>query len=134
MEISLQRQYFKEGCNGALFVFDELLCHTIELPWKKNQTEVSCIPEGRYELKKRYSSKFKWHLEVIGVPHRSLILIHPANNAQQELRGCIAPVMTLTGPGMGLRSRIALNSLKKIIYKHFAKREKVFLTLITSTL
>ncbi len=34
----------------------------IELPWIENKKQVSCIPEGVYELKPRFSEKFKHHL------------------------------------------------------------------------
>jgi hypothetical protein len=52
---------------------------------------------------------------LTGVPGRSLILIHPANNAVKELRGCIAPVSKHTGEGKGSGSRIAFEALKKFI-------------------
>ena len=78
------------------------MMYSIELPWKENQTGVSCIPEGRYELVKRWSPKFLRHLQVMNVPGREYILIHPANEALQELKGCIAPVCFLTGAGKGL--------------------------------
>ena len=32
-----------------------------------------------------------------------------ANDAQKELRGCIAPVFSLSGNGKGQHSRLALN-------------------------
>lgn len=40
---------------------------------------------------------------VKAVAGRSFILIPPANDAQKELRGCIAPVSILTAEGKGLR-------------------------------
>lgn len=101
------RTYNPDGVNGELYLRGELLCYTIELPWLKNKRNCSCIPEGRYFLKKRWSPKHKWHLEVTGVKNRSLILIHPANDARKELRGCIAPVTKLTGAGKGWNSRKA---------------------------
>ena len=52
---------------------------------------------------------------LTGVTGRSLILIHPANNAMKELRGCIAPVSKHTGQGKGSGSRIAFDNLKKVI-------------------
>ena len=117
MEIHLTRTYFPEGCNGKLECEGKLICNTIELPWKNNETKVSCIPEGKYFIKKRYSKKFQWHLEIINVKNRSLILFHPANNALLELNGCIAPVTKLSGPGLGLMSRKALAKLKLLVYK-----------------
>jgi len=102
-----------------------LICKTIELPWKRNETKVSCIPEGKYFIKKRYSQKFQWHLEVLDVKNRSLILFHPANNALQELNGCIAPVTKLSGPGLGLLSRKAFLRLKSMVYKALDNKESV---------
>jgi hypothetical protein len=49
------------------------------------------------------------------VPGRALILIHPANNALAELRGCIAPVSLLTGEGTGTGSRKAFSRLLKLV-------------------
>lgn len=107
MVLTLSRTYFPDGTNGKLESEDKFICNTIELPWNENQLKVSCIPEGKYFIKKRYSGKFKWHMEIADVPNRSLILLHPANNAMQELLGCIAPVTKLSGSGLGLMSRKA---------------------------
>ncbi len=125
MVISITRTYFPDGTNGKLECEGKLICNTIELPWKKNETKVSCIPEGKYFIKKRYSNKFQWHLEIITVENRSLILFHPANNALRELNGCIAPVTKLSGPGLGLMSRKAFAKLRELVYKALDKGESV---------
>ncbi|SHM70935.1 DUF5675 family protein [Flavobacterium xanthum] len=116
MVLVLNRIYFPEGTQGSLEWNGALVCYTIELPWLGNQRRISCIPEGEYVLKKRYSKKFGWHLHVIYVSGRDLILIHPANNAKKELLGCIAPVTKHTGIGKGSSSRIALKKLKALVY------------------
>jgi hypothetical protein len=125
MVIQLQRTYFPNGTNGKLECEGKFICYTIELPWKENEKRVSCIPEGKYFIKKRYSNKFKWHLEVTNVVNRSLILFHPANNALLELNGCIAPVTKLSGPGLGLMSRKAFTRLKHLVYKTLDSNESV---------
>ena len=125
MVIQLQRTYFPNGTNGKLECEGKFICYTIELPWKENEKRVSCIPEGKYFIKKRYSNKFKWHLEVTNVVNRSLILFHPANNASLELNGCIAPVTKLSGPGLGLMSRKAYAKLKDLVYKAMESNESV---------
>ena len=56
---------------------------------------------------------------------RTYILIHPANNAQKELRGCIAQVTKLSGPGLGLLSRKAFTKLKDLVYKALDNKESV---------
>jgi hypothetical protein len=125
MVLRLSRTYFPDGTNGKLECEGKLICKTIELPWKNNETKVSCIPEGKYFIKKRYSKRFQWHLEIINVKNRSLILFHPANNALRELKGCIAPVTKLSGPGLGFMSRKAFSKLKNLVNPILDKNESV---------
>ena len=131
MEFILHRSYFKEGTNGTLFSsgngIGKFICHTIELAWNNNTRNVSCVPEGRYALQTRFSKKFKHHLLLKNVVNRSLILIHPANDAKKELKGCIAPVTYLNGIGKGLYSRDAMQKLLSLVYQAEARNESVFL-------
>ena len=131
MVLELTRTYFPDGTNGKLECSGKSICNTIELPWRKNEKRVSCIPEGKYFIRKRYSRKFNWHIEIIGIENRSSILFHPANNALQELNGCIAPVTKLSGPGLGLMSRKAFRKLKTMVYKALDISESVEL-IVTS--
>jgi hypothetical protein len=127
MNLVLSRTYFAEGTNGKLECEGRLICCTIELPWEANEESVSCIPEGKYVLRKRYSQKFQWHIEVVDVKNRCFILFHPANNALIQLRGCIAPVTKFSGPGLGLQSRQAFIKLKKLVYSVLEQEKKVLL-------
>jgi hypothetical protein len=127
MELVLIRTYHANGTNGIIYANNSFQCYTIELPWEDNLPQHSCIPEGRYELKKRYSTKFGQHLLVEHVKERELILLHPANDALKELRGCIAPVSILTGPGKGILSRNAFQKVLQLVYKALEK-ETVFIT------
>ena len=129
MKLELFRQYFPNGTNGELFFNGKKVCNTIELPWKENQRKVSCVPEGVYKVRKRFSQKFKWHLEIINVKNRDLILFHPANNALKELNGCIAPVSEISGEGKGIRSRIAFDKLKEILFPNLEKGFVIELTI-----
>lgn len=63
-------------------------CKTLELAWNGNEKQKSCIPPGRYDVKKRYSTKYKDHFHVLDVPNRSYILIHQGNYYADTL-GCI---------------------------------------------
>lgn len=125
MQLVLTRTYFPNGTNGRLECNGTLICYTIELPWRDNASRVSCIPEGNYFIVKRYSAKYRWHMEVAGVPNRQFILIHPANDALRELQGCIAPVTQLSAPGKGLQSRSAFDLLKAIVYGALERNESV---------
>jgi len=131
MQLKLIRTYGEKGVNGTLYLHDQRVCYTIELPWKKNQQQVSCIPEGSYLVLKRYSKRFGWHLHVQDVPGRSMILIHPANNAKKELRGCIAPVTSITGEGTGTASVKAMQQLMLRVKKAISKKETLLLTIST---
>jgi hypothetical protein len=129
LELSIRRSYFSNGTNGILSIGNEPICKTIELPWKMNQRLISCIPEGRYAMKLRYSKKYAQHLILDSVPNRSLILIHPANNAMLELRGCIAPVTELTGQGRGSGSRKAMNKLLQVVLPRLNEGEEILLVI-----
>ena len=117
MEIILHRSHFEEGTNGTLFINNTFFCFTIELPWKDNKRNISCIPEGQYEIKTRFSKRFQHHLIVKDVKGRSFILFHPANDANKELMGCIAPVSYLKGIGKGTYSRNAMQQLLSKVYQ-----------------
>lgn len=93
----------------------------IELPWRDNQAEVSCIPPGLYEAHLTYSDHFKRDVYVLeGVPDRQFIEMHPANWAGDrtmgffsDLRGCAAPGLArgvLTAPGAAEPQRAILQS------------------------
>jgi Family of unknown function (DUF5675) len=129
MELELLRTYYPEGTNGKILSQGGLIAYCIELPWKNNLTQVSCIPEGRYELEKRWSPKFLRHLQVMDVEDRDLVLIHPANDALHDLKGCIAPVSFLTAPGKGIGSRVALKKLTALVFAALDQCKPVFLTI-----
>ncbi|MGB6037914.1 MAG: DUF5675 family protein [Cryomorphaceae bacterium] len=131
MKFNLIRIYGNQGTNGYLIAEGKLVCKTIELPWRMNQPNVSCIPEGQYNLKARYSPRFGHCVEVSNVPDRSHILFHPANNALRELRGCIAPVSELTGQGTGLRSRAATQRFLEVFKRLAANGNSLILNIHT---
>ncbi|SEL41676.1 DUF5675 family protein [Parapedobacter koreensis] len=133
MTIQLRRTYHAAGTNGQLSLQGQPVCGTIELPWRGNRQMVSCIPEGRYRLYRHTFPKHGDQLGVAHVPGRAGILIHPGNDARQDLRGCIAPVTTLTGPGTGISSRAALERLKALVYPAMERGEEVWLVVVEGT-
>ncbi|MBZ5858370.1 DUF5675 family protein [Flavihumibacter profundi] len=129
MELLLQRTYYETGTNGILRILDDILCYTIELPWRNNAPMKSCIPKGRYPVVLRYSPRHKNHLLLKDTGIRKLILIHRANNARTELKGCIATVTELTGPGMGKGSGKAFNKLLDLVFIALKDNKPVWITL-----
>lgn len=72
---------------GSKLIFE---CKTLELEWKNNMQNMSCVPTGFYNIEFEYSHKFKQDLwELKGVPGRSEAKIHVANYYTQ-IQGCIA--------------------------------------------
>jgi hypothetical protein len=113
------------GTFGVLVTDSSFTCHTGELPWKGNQEDISCVPEGIYVVTYRYSIKngMCYHLE--NVPGRTVIEIHAANfcgdiskGLKSDLLGCIAPgldVGMLSGQKAILNSRQALDKLESAL-------------------
>lgn len=63
---------------------------TLERGWRENQRNISCVPEGIYDLKLEHSPRFRKELwELYGVPNRSECKFHAANYWRQ-LNGCIS--------------------------------------------
>jgi hypothetical protein len=62
--------------------------HTLELPWKNNRREVSCIPTGVYRCVPHNGTLFKDVYRLEDVPNRTAILIHTGNTVL-DIRGCI---------------------------------------------
>lgn len=98
-------------------------CKTLELPWRNNNINISCIPPGKYKVIKRYSEKYRNHFHVLNVPGRSMILIH-AGNYYTDTRGCILVGKDLTDINAdGFRdvtaSRLTLAKLNQLLPERF---------------
>lgn len=72
--------YF-EIANGGT----SLVCDTLELPWKNNQRNISCIADGIYP----YEVVDGLAIRIDNVNGRDGIFMHVANS-WKELRGCVA--------------------------------------------
>ena len=72
----------------------------LELPWRKNETDVSCIPTGTYGIKPFNSSIHKECYKLLNVPERTDVLIH-IGNYLKDTKGCILP-------GLGVNTSIPM--------------------------
>lgn len=99
--------FSKESILGELFINGELICDTLENPWKDNQRNISCIPEGEYPVRLRLAresaSRDYLHLLVQEVPNRDFILFHRGNTAK-DTSGCILV-------GLGSQQDVVNNSV-----------------------
>lgn len=87
--LELRRTGFSDNSTmGELYLDNEFLCYTLELPYRDNQQFRSCIPVGKYGLEARGSDKFGKTYEVENVPTRTDIIFH-RGNFPKDTKGCI---------------------------------------------
>ena len=75
-----------QGTLGSFYSWG-FSCMTLELPWRDNQKNISCIPAGRYITKLIYSQKFKDVYWLREVEDRTGILIHAGTWAGDKEKG-----------------------------------------------
>lgn len=80
---------YQPGYTIGVVNFGDNTCFSLELPWKDNQEDVSCIPPGTYLAQYRNSPSNGDVLELQNVPLRTFVQVHSANFTRQLL-GCIA--------------------------------------------
>lgn len=90
--LTIDRKYYND-CTVSRVTIEgsDFQCFMLELPWLENQQNISCIPEGEYQIFKRLSpSKGIVVMEYRDVPNRTDIQIHTGNYTRQIL-GCQLP-------------------------------------------
>ena len=118
-----------QGTEGLLLAGD-FNCKTLELPWRDNQRQVSCIPPGEYDVEMRLSNKYGRIYWVREVPNRTYILIHSGNYAGDTTKGFKSHVMGcillgkergyLAGQRAVLNSRITVRAfMRDMEYQKF---------------
>lgn len=88
--IILARTYGPMATRGLLYVDDKVF-HTLELPWRNNQNDISCIPPGTYTakfLERSTSGRYRNVYWLQNVPGRGGVLIH-SGNIPAHTKGCI---------------------------------------------
>mgnify|MGYP003653172492 FL=1 len=88
----IRDMFTEESTIGELFLNGERMCDTLELPYKDNQRNISCIPAGEYKVRLRLpresATRDYMHLLVKDVKDRDYILFHIGNSAK-DTRGCV---------------------------------------------
>lgn len=84
---------------GRLIVFNgteiEEIFTTLELPWRNNERNNSCILSGYYTVDPRESPRFGKHLIINNTSPREAVLLHVGNSPSNS-SGCV-----LVGTGFG---------------------------------
>lgn len=95
--------YLPSGTYGKMTFPNGESFYTVEQPWNDNKTDESCIPDGVYRLGMRESpvvkrssgGEFTEGWEVLDVPERDYIMLHPGN-WPMNFKGCIGMGRDLT--------------------------------------
>lgn len=80
----------RQGTVGELFTDDHWIGFCLELPWRDNRRNVSCIPAGAYTLAWRRSPRFGDRLHVLDIEGRDNVMFHPGNRLANTA-GCLLP-------------------------------------------
>lgn len=85
-------------CDHGTFSFLHVKGFTffsLEPEWRENAHGVSCIPAGEYVLRRTIYNRYNYPTyEVVGIPDRERILLHPGNT-EEDTEGCVLLGMTL---------------------------------------
>jgi len=102
---------------GELFLNGVRICDTLEKPWLDNARNISCIPEGKYDVRLRTAresaSRDYLHLLIKAVPDRTYILFHKGNYPK-DTRGCVLVGMS-SEQDVVYNSKLAMDLLMKEI-------------------
>lgn len=106
----------KDNCIIGTLTSDKFknILYTLELPWLDNQSNISCIPTGTYNIIKYVSPKFKNCFSVLNVKQRKNILIH-SGNTSKDTHGCILVGMSTNNKDTILESKKALKFLLDVL-------------------
>jgi hypothetical protein len=115
-----------QGTEGILTVPDVgWSCFVMELPWRENASQISCIPNGIYIVKIRQSPKFGTIFHITNVENRSVILMHWGQFGGDKSKGWMSHTLgcVLLGKSRGIfknqraiiNSRIAVTEFMRIM-------------------
>jgi hypothetical protein len=121
MELHIVREKSADEGTFGIATFNGLSWHSLELPWRGNAPNISCIPAGIYKALVEHSDRFaRLIYKLQDVLARSDVEIHPANWAgnvdagwHSDLEGCITlgmGVAELTPNVPGALAQLAVTS------------------------
>lgn len=127
-QLTLRRLETSDEGTFGIMECDGFTYATLELPWRDNQQEISCIPPGTYRCTWEMSpSRGHETYRLVNVPGRSGVLIHPANwggdeakGFKAQIKGCIALGISqsvLDGQKAVISSRAAVEKFEKAMGK-----------------
>jgi len=92
-----------DGTFGRMFLPGGVDRVNVEPPWKNNRRNFSCIPPGKYECELRESPTFGLCPEILDVPDRTKVLMHPGNWAGDVDKGKLSNSEACVLPGQRIK-------------------------------
>lgn len=99
-------------------------------PWKNNEDDISCIPQGLYNVTRGNTEHHIDVFKILNVPGRTDILIHPGNYASNVIvsgkvhcdsKGCFLPGFDYDKKSLMVKKSVdAMNYLRDNIHENFA--------------
>lgn len=121
----IRTEYGEKETIGVIKVRGRILCYSLELPWRDNATDISCIPTGIY-MCERFSSKDNPNtFVVLNVPNRTGVLIH-TGVTHKHTKGCIIPGTGLSWHNND-RAILSSSNAMKIILNAYKNDDKFLL-------
>jgi hypothetical protein len=119
----VRKNRYPKSIGGELYVNGKKICYTLELPWRWNQKDISCIPPGKYSCWWRYD---RGRIQVKDIPcpggYRTGVQFHGGkttginpSSGKPTTRGCIL-VGTSIREDYVEDSPIALRLLEEAIF------------------
>src|SRR5947208_1162932 len=95
--IEIRRRYrYSQSIGGELLIEGKPVCQTLELPWRWNEKDISCIPAGTYSCWWRHE---RGRIQLWDIPcpggYRTGVQIHVGNQPKQ-IQGCILVATTVS--------------------------------------
>jgi len=111
----MRKDRYSKSIGGELYIDGQFICYTLELPWKWNRKNVSCIPPGKYPCFWRHN---RGRVQLQDIPclggYRVAIQIH-SGNKPVHTKGCILVGETISTDFVG-KSKAAMRLLEGAIH------------------
>ena len=118
---TLVREKCSNGCITGTLTIGGFTCKTLELPWRNNQQNISCIPADQtYVCQRVHSNKFGDTFEIKDVGNERKYILFHAGNSPKNTSGCVLLGMQIDEYNRipGGESRPALDKFLQALVKY----------------
>ena len=127
MNVILQRISDDGSITKGTLTAGVFSCDTLELPWRGNATNLSCIPAGTYNCLWEYQNDLtEYHYQLQAVLGRTGVFIHQGNE-EKDTEGCVLVGDSYNGDEI-------LNSLVTLIkFEDLMNKQPFTLTIVNGS-